>query len=61
MSTPRLCFLILYALLALVGLFTAAASDNFGVSVFAFGLIGFGVIGAYGTIGRHFDTPDVVS
>lgn len=55
MTGARVFFLVFYALLALIGLFLAAAALDVGISIFAWGLILFGVLNAYRTIGAHFD------
>ncbi len=54
MSGGRIFFLAFYAVLALVGLFLAAAAKDAGISIFAWGLILFGVLNAYRTIGAHY-------
>jgi hypothetical protein len=40
---------------ALVGLFLASAAKDAGITIFAWGLVLFGVLNAYRTIGVHFD------
>ena len=54
MSGGRIFFLAFYAVLALVGLFLAAVAQDAGISIFAWGLILFGVLNAYRTIGAHY-------
>jgi hypothetical protein len=54
MSGGRVFFLAFYAVLALVGLFLAAAAQDAGITIFAWGLILFGVLNAYRTIGAHY-------
>jgi hypothetical protein len=39
----------------LLGLFTAAAAQDIGMSIFGFGLIGFGLLCVFHTIKSHFD------
>jgi hypothetical protein len=55
MTGTRAFFLIFYGVLALVGLFLAAAAKDAGITIFAWGLVLFGVLNAYRTIGVHFD------
>jgi hypothetical protein len=55
MTGARAFFLIFYGLLALVGLFLAAAAKDAGITIFAWGLVLFGVLNAYRSIGAHFD------
>lgn len=55
MTGARVFFLALYGLLALLGLFTAAAAQDIGMSIFGFGLIGLGVLCIFHTIKSHFD------
>ncbi|MBP0464730.1 hypothetical protein J5Y09_12490 [Roseomonas sp. PWR1] len=54
MSGGRVFFLAFYAVLALLGLFLAAAAQDAGITIFAWGLILFGVLNAYRTIGAHY-------
>jgi hypothetical protein len=54
MTGARVFFLIFYGVLALVGLFLAAAAKDVGITIFAWGLLLFGVLNAYRTIGAHF-------
>jgi hypothetical protein len=54
MTAARAFFLIFYGVLALVGLFLAAAAKDAGITIFAWGLVLFGVLNAYRTIGAHF-------
>ena len=55
MTGARVFFLGLYGLLALLGLFTAAAAQDIGMSIFGFGLIGFSLFCIFHTIKSHFD------
>jgi uncharacterized membrane protein (DUF4010 family) len=55
MTGARVFFLGLYGLLALLGLFTAAAAQDIGMSIFGFGLIGFGLLCVFHSIKSHFD------
>lgn len=55
MSGARVFFMVFYVLLALLGLFMAAAAQDVGITIFAWGLVLFGVLNAYRTIGAHFD------
>ena len=54
MTAGRAFFLIVYGALALMGLFLAAAAKDAGITIFAWGLVLFGVVNAYRTIGVHF-------
>jgi hypothetical protein len=54
MSAGRVFFLAFYGLLALIGLFAAAAAKDVGMSIFGWGMILFGVLNAYRTIGAHY-------
>ena len=54
MTGARVFFLVFYGLLALIGLFLAAAAVEVGISIFAWGLVLFGVLNAYRTIGAHY-------
>ena len=58
MTGARVFFLGLYGLLALLGLCTAAAAQDIGMSIFGFGLIGFGVLCIFHTIKTHFDQAE---
>jgi len=58
MTGARVFFLALYGLLALLGLFTAAAAQDIGMSIFGFGLIGCGVLCIFHTIKSHFDQAE---
>jgi hypothetical protein len=55
MTATRAFFLIFYGVLALAGLFLAAAAKDAGITIFAWALVLFGVLNAYRTIGVHFD------
>jgi hypothetical protein len=55
MTGARMFFLALYGLLALLGLFTAAKAQDIGMSIFGFGLIGFGLLCIFHGIKAHFD------
>ena len=58
MTGARVFFLGLYGLLALLGLFTAAAAQDIGMSIFGFGLIGFSLFCIFHTIKTHFDQAE---
>jgi hypothetical protein len=58
MTGSKLFFLAFAVLLALIGLFAAAASQDIGLSIFGYGLLLFGVLFAYGTIKRIFDEAE---
>jgi hypothetical protein len=55
MTATRAFFLIFYGLLAFLGLVLAAIAEDLGISIFGWGLVLFGVLNAYRTIGAHFD------
>jgi len=55
MTPGRAFFLVFYGVLALLGLFLAAAAQDVGISIFGWGLVLFGVLNAYRTIGAHYD------
>ena len=58
MTGARVFFLALYGLLALLGLFTVAAAQDIGMSIFGFGLIGFSLFCIFHTIKTHFDQAE---
>ncbi len=51
-------FLAFSALLALIGLFAAAAAQEIGLSIFGYGLMAFGVLFGFGVIKRVFDAAE---
>lgn len=55
MNGARIFFIALYGLLALLGLFAAAKAQDIGMSIFGFGLIGFGLLCVFHSIKSHFD------
>ncbi len=57
MSATSFFFIVLYAILALVGLFAAAAASDY-LQFFGFALFLFGVLSAYGTVKRHYDAAE---
>jgi hypothetical protein len=57
MSASRLFFIAFAALIALVGLFAAAASHDY-LQVFGFMLMAFGVLFALSCVKRHFDEAE---
>jgi hypothetical protein len=58
MNGASLFFLVFSALIALVGLAAAAASVEFGLSLFGTCLFLFGVLFAVSVVKRHFDAVD---
>jgi hypothetical protein len=58
MTGTNIFFLAFSALIALVGLFAAAAARETGLSIFGLGLMAFGVLFAYGVIKRIFDAAE---
>ncbi|WP_160120596.1 hypothetical protein [Rhodovarius lipocyclicus] len=57
MVAGRVFFLALSALIALVGLFTAARSEGY-LNFFGFALLAFGVLFGLSVVKRHFDEAD---
>jgi hypothetical protein len=60
MSGSSIFFLILSALTSLVGLATASASVELGLTIFGHGLFLFGLGFAISVIKRHFDAAEAV-
>lgn len=58
MTGTNIFFLAFSALIALTGLFAAAAARETGFSLFGLGLMLFGVLFAYGVIKRAFDAAE---
>ncbi len=58
MTGSAVYFFALAVLAALAGLFTAAASQDIGLSIFGYGLMGFGVFFALNMVKRHFDQAE---
>lgn len=58
MSGARVFFMVAYVVLALAGLFFAAAARDIGISVFGWGLVLFGVLNAFNAIKTHFDEQE---
>jgi hypothetical protein len=58
MTDTRIAFMIFSALLALLGLFTAAAARETGLAVFGWGLLGFGYLFCFWLVKRHFDEAE---
>ncbi len=57
MIPSRVFFLVLSALVAVIGLFAAAAAHDY-LQSFGLGLFAFGTLFALGCIKRHFDERD---
>jgi hypothetical protein len=57
MSGSRMFFIIFAALIAVVGLVTAAWASDY-LRTFGFGLFGFGALFAFSCVKRHFDEID---
>jgi hypothetical protein len=55
MSGARVFFIILYSVLGLLGLIMAGIAQDIGISIFGWGLVAFGVLNVFRTIGAHFD------
>ena len=51
-------FVVMGALLAVLGLMAAAGSASLGLTIFGFGLFVFGVMFALFLVKRHFDHAD---
>lgn len=58
MTGGRIFFFILYGLLALLGLITAAAARDVGITIFGWGLLFFGVLNVFNLIRMHFDEQE---
>ena len=58
MTGARLFFFILYGLLALLGLFTAAAARDVGITIFGWGLVLFGVLNVFNGIRVYYDEQE---
>jgi hypothetical protein len=58
MSATKFFFIALYAVMALVGLFAAAAANDY-LQFFGFALFLFGIGCAFATVKRHFDEAHV--
>jgi hypothetical protein len=61
MSGTNVFFIAFSVLVALAGLFAAAAATEIGLSIFGFGLFLFGVLFAYNTVKRIFDRAEAAS
>lgn len=55
MTGARVFFMVFYGVLAFVGLIMAGIAKDIGISIFGWGLVLFGVLNAYRTIGAHYD------
>lgn len=51
-------FLVLAAIVTVIGIAAAAAATEVGLSIFGFSLFGFGVLFALFLVKRHFDEAD---
>jgi hypothetical protein len=51
-------FVVMGALLAVLGLAAISAAQEFGLALFGYGLFGFGVLFALFLVKRHFDHAD---
>lgn len=58
MSGTRIFFIAFALVIALVGLLAAGAAQDFGMTIFGFGLIGFGLLFSFSLIKRHYDELD---
>jgi len=58
MTGSRVFFLVFYAVIAMVGLFLAAAARDLGITIFGWGLVAFGVLNAFNAIKVHFDEKE---
>ena len=58
MTGGRIFFFILYGLLALLGLITAAAARDVGITIFGWDLLFFGVLNVFNLIRMHFDEQE---
>ncbi len=57
MSGSTWFFIVFSAIIALVGIITAGAAEDF-LQVFGFALFAFGVLFGYGCVKRHFDRAE---
>lgn len=55
MSGARVFFMVLYGVLAFLGLLMAAAARDIGISIFGWGLMLFGLAMLFNGIRMHFD------
>ena len=58
MTGSRVFFMVFYAVIALVGLFLAAAARDVGMTIFGWGLVAFGVLNTFNAIKVHFDEKE---
>jgi len=58
MSGSRVFFMVVYAAIALLGLFTAAAARDLGIGIFGWGMLLFGVLSVFNAIRVHFDEAE---
>jgi len=58
MTPNRFAFLVLGALITLAGLFLAAAARDLPLSIFAWGLVLFGILFDFSLIKRTYDEAD---
>jgi hypothetical protein len=58
MSASRVFFMVVYGVIALLGLFLAAAARDVGITIFGWGLVAFGVLNAFNSIKVHFDEAE---
>lgn len=58
MTGSRVFFMVFYAVIAMVGLFLAAAARDVGMTIFGWGLVAFGVLNTFNAIKVHFDEKE---
>lgn len=58
MTGARVFFMVFYGLIALLGLYAAAAARDVGISIFGWGMLLFGVLNAFNVIKVHFDEAE---
>jgi hypothetical protein len=58
MSASRVFFMVVYGVIALLGLFLAAAARDVGITIFGWGLVAFGVLNAFNSIKMHYDEAE---
>jgi len=58
MSASRVFFMVVYGVIALLGLFLAAAARDVGITIFGWGLVAFGVLNAFNSIKVHYDEAE---
>ena len=58
MTGSRVFFMVLYGLIALLGLYMAAGARDVGITIFGWGMLLFGVLSVFNAIKTHFDEAE---